>query len=190
MSTYAAFITETYLKKTMPIDENVDAKFLRMAIRDAQEAYIRDIIGSGLYDAICDDINDNGVLGDSDLLTLVNNYIAPALARYVMYEAGDTMTYQITNKGIQTRKSDFSDTADINAITAILQKYKQRADFYAAKITKFLCENSSTYTLFLNPGNQADTVWPSDTKLYSGFAFLNDSNYWISRNLDAPDGNG
>ena len=70
MATFAFFISEQDVKKNTPIDENVDSKLLQTAMRTAQDIYIRDILGSTLYDKLCDDINGAGLSGD--YLTLVN----------------------------------------------------------------------------------------------------------------------
>lgn len=175
MSTYAPFIDEVYLKATMPVDSNVPWKLLKTGLQDAQELYIRDLIGSGLYDAICDEINLNGgALTTAALLTLVNTYIAPALSRYVMYEVADVMTFQATNKGYQSRNSEFSNPSDIREITSMALRYKQRADAFAHKVTAFLIENQDTYPLYRNPGSGVDTVHPRETHLIGGF-YLGDT---------------
>lgn len=163
---YAQFIDETYLKDTMPIDDNVEQKHLRTAIRDAQEVYIRDLVGSGIYDDITSQINDTGL--DAKYTELVNEYLAPALARYVLYESADVLCLQIINKGIQNRNSEFSNPADMRDVTGLALKFKQRADFYAKKATLFLCENQNTYPLYKNPGSAIDTVHPSESFLYGG----------------------
>ncbi len=42
----------TYLKDNTPLNENVDDKLLKSAIKEAQEIYIRDVIGSGIYNEL------------------------------------------------------------------------------------------------------------------------------------------
>ena len=85
MATFAFFVSEQDVKKNTPIDENVDSKILQTAMRTAQDIYIRDIIGSGLYDKICNDINGAGLAGN--YLTLVNAYVAPCLYHYIITES-------------------------------------------------------------------------------------------------------
>lgn len=173
MSTYHPFINEEYLKGVMPVDVNVEWKLIRTGLRDAQEMYIRDLIGSGLYDAICDAIENGtaGAISDPDLLELVDDYIAPALARFVIYEMADVATFQMTNKGYQNRNSEWSNPTNINEITGMALRAKQRADHYAHKVTAFLLENQTRYPLYRNPGSSIDTVYPRESPLIGGIYF-------------------
>ena len=52
MANFVYFISVTFLKDNTPINENLDDKLLKSAIKEAQEVYIRDIIGSGIYDEL------------------------------------------------------------------------------------------------------------------------------------------
>jgi hypothetical protein len=40
------------LKDNTPLNENVDDKLLKSAIKEAQEIYVRDVIGSGIYNEL------------------------------------------------------------------------------------------------------------------------------------------
>ena len=46
MTNFVYFISTTYLKDNTPLNENLDDKLLKSAIKEAQEIYIRDVIGS------------------------------------------------------------------------------------------------------------------------------------------------
>jgi hypothetical protein len=52
MSNFVYFISTSYLKDNTPLNENLDDKILKSSIKEAQEIYIRDIIGSGIYDEL------------------------------------------------------------------------------------------------------------------------------------------
>lgn len=173
MSVFAYFITEEYLKDNTPIDDNMDAKLLDTAMREGQDIYIRELIGSGIYDELCDQINADTVTSDNE--TLLKQYIQPCLKYYVLYESAHTMSFQLVNKGIQTRNSEFSNPADISAIAALMAKWKDRGEYYANRLMKFLEQNSSTYPLYLNPGDDIDSIQPRKTFLYGGFYLGPDS---------------
>lgn len=179
MSEFAFFINEEYLKDNTPIDDNVDAKLLETAMREGQDIYIRDLIGSGLYNELCDQINASTAgtndAVSADNIVLIKQYIQPCLKYYILYESADTMSFQVLNKGIQTRNSEFSNPADISTISALMAKWKDRGEYYATRLVKFLQENSSTYPLYLNPGNTIDTIEPRKTFLYGGFYLGPDS---------------
>lgn len=91
-----------------------------------------------------------------------------------MYEVADVMTFQATNKGYQSRNSEFSNPTDIREITSMALRYKQRADAFAHKVTAYLVENRATYPLYDNPGSGLDTIHPRETHLIGGF-YLGDT---------------
>lgn len=171
---YAQFLTTTYLKENTPVDTNVDEHLLKQAIKDAQELYIKDLIGSGLYDAICTQVNAETVTAAN--ATLVQTYIAPCLINYIMYESAEIISYQILNKGIQTRNSDNSNPADINQITAMMNRWKDKAEAYGVKLQDFLCANENDYPLFRNPGNDMDTIHPTSGRFFGGVFFDDQDN--------------
>lgn len=166
MADFAFFITEKYLKENTPIDDNTDSKLLKMAMREAQDIYIRDLIGSGIYDELCDQINADTVTADNE--TLLKHYIQPALKYYVLYNSAQSMSFQLVNKGIVTRNSEFQSPADINAITSLMNAWKDRGEYYSERLTNYLIQNSSLYPLYLNPGSQTDTIHPKQSRLFGG----------------------
>jgi hypothetical protein len=93
MPDFAYMVDEQWVKDNSPIDDNVDTKLLRNAMRTAQDIYIRDLIGSGLYDEVLTQINAGTLSADADNLLLVNTYIAPCLLHYIVSEATLPMTF-------------------------------------------------------------------------------------------------
>ncbi len=171
MTTFAYIIDEQYIKDNSPIDDNVDGKLLAAAMRTAQDVYIRDIVGSGIYDELLTQINA-GTL-EADNVTLINNYIAPCLINYVVSEATLPMTFKFMNKSISTRNSDNSNPVDIDQMAKIQNHYKDRAEYYGNRLRDFLRENNTTYPLFDNPGSGIDVIHPKSTQFFSGFYFDN-----------------
>ena len=164
---FAFFINEEYLKENTPIDNSVDSKLLRTAMREAQDIYIRDLIGSGIYNDLITQII--GASLTTDYTTLLNEYIAPCMKYYVLYESAHTISFQILNKGISTRNSEHQTPADINSITALMAKWKDRAEYYGERLKKYLQANINLYPKFTNAGATIDTIHPQQTNLYSGF---------------------
>ena len=98
------FITENFIKENSPIDENVDVKFLRSTIYDAQRDYIKPILGSDLYDKIESDISGSTLTGD--YLTLVNDYVSESLLKWVIFELTDVLLYKYRNKNVSKQDSE------------------------------------------------------------------------------------
>lgn len=166
MAEFAYFMTEEYLKENTPIDDNMDAKLIKTAMREAQDIYVRDLIGSGIYDELCTQINTSTVTADNSIL--LKQYIQPCMKYYILYESAQTMSFQLVNKGIVTRTSEWQSPADINSITALMAKWRDKGEYYAKRLQDFLCENHATYPLYLNPGATAQTIHPRSTFLYGG----------------------
>ena|SRR5689334_12177482 len=164
---FAYFVSEEYLKENTPLDSNVDPKVLRMAMREAQEVFIRDIIGSGLYNELCDQINADTLSTDNE--NLLVSYIRPCQKYYILYDSAHALSFQLVNKGVVTRNSDFQQPADIQAITTLMNSWKDKAEYYAQRIREFLLENITTYPLYQNPGSGVDTIHPKGTQVFGGF---------------------
>jgi hypothetical protein len=166
MPEFAYMIDVQWVKDNSPIDDNVDPKLLRNAMRTSQDGYIRDLIGSGLYDEILTQINASTLSANNQ--TLINQYIAPCLLHYIISEATVPMTFKFMNKSISTRTSDNSNPIDIDQLTTIANHYKNKAEYYANRLTAHLMEYSTTYPLYLNAGSGIDTIHPSSTTFFSG----------------------
>lgn len=182
MPEFAFFMTEQYLKENTPLDDNIDSKLIRTAIREAQDIYIRDLIGSGVYNQLCEQIIASTVSADNE--TLLKQYIQPCMKYYVLYESAQTLSFQAVNKGIVTRSSEWQQPAEITAITELMNKWKDRGEYYAQRLKDYLCENHAIYPLYQNPGPGADVIHPSNSKLYGGL-FLGDEPEH-SRGYDKP----
>jgi len=53
MTNFVYFISTTYLKDNTPLNENVDDKLLKSAIKEAQEIYVRDVISVRAFITSC-----------------------------------------------------------------------------------------------------------------------------------------
>ena len=100
------FISEAYVKNTTLIDENVDMRLILPSIRDCQELRIHPILGTPLYDDLKAKITA-GTL-NSDETNLLDNYIAPAMAQWTVYECSTSMLFKYRNKSVATKSSENS----------------------------------------------------------------------------------
>lgn len=171
------FITEEKLKANSLINENVDDKLIKPLLTTCQDIYIHPIIGTGLYNELKTQIAASGVTALNQ--TLLEDYIQPTLIWYIMSEAPIAMTYQFRNKGVMKRNSENSNSADIDELISISNKYKYNAEFYAKRLSDYLCANSMDYPLYINAGNAADTLHPNNQVYQSGM-FLDNDNIGLS----------
>lgn len=152
------FISEQYIKDSSYIDENVDVKLLRNNILETQDIRIRDIVGTGLYDELKTQVQAGTKTALNN--TLLDDYIKPALKYWVLHDSALILTFKVMNKSIVKRNSENSETIETADLDRLMDHFKNRAEYYSERITKYLIENESSYPLFTNPGNGVDTVHP------------------------------
>lgn len=134
-------IDDTTLKENSAIDVNVQAQYIHVAITKAQEIELQTLIGTYLLDTLCTK-KDNDELAD-EYLTLYDEYIVPFLINMAMANIQKTISYKTRNEGVVTTGSDNSVQQALNEVHSMEQEYKNMADFYANRMTDWLCANSS-----------------------------------------------
>lgn len=167
MASNILFISEQYIKDTSYIDENVDVKLLRANILETQDIRILPILGTALYEELKTQI-DGGSL-TSENTTLLDTYISPALKYWVLHDGAYILQYKIMNKGIVERSSENATNIPQNELLSLMAFFKDRAEWYSERITKFLLENDTTYPLYQNPGNGIDTINPKHNNYTQGW---------------------
>jgi hypothetical protein len=152
------FISEQYIKDTSYIDENVDIKLLRNSILETQDIRIRSVLGTALYDELKTQITAGTRTALN--ITLLTDYIAPALKYWVLHDAALILTFKVMNKSIVKRTAENTETIQVTDLDRLMNFFKDRAEYYSERITKYLLENSDSYPLFINAGTGYDTEHP------------------------------
>jgi hypothetical protein len=184
MAQFVYFISTSYLQDNSPINENVDPKILKSSIKEAQEIYIRDVIGSGIYDELQDQAY-NGTL-TADNTTLLDSYIAPCLKYYTLTESMLPMTFKFMNKSVASRNSENATAITPQELSLIEQRYRDKAEYYAERLRDYLKENPTIYPKYLNPGTGFDVIRPKNTAFFGGM-YLPGTNDDCFYNYDFPE---
>lgn len=170
-ATIVYLIGETQLKQGTIIDENVDIKTLNPMIQIAQDQRIQPIIGSGLFTQIKTQIQA-GTLTSLNT-TLLDTYITPALKMWVVYEYTIPGTYKYRNKNVGKQGGENNEAADMDTLLRLMDYWKDKAEWYSERVTKYLLENESSYPLYSNPGSGDDVINPNGTN-YTTNMYLGD----------------
>jgi len=160
------FISEKYIKDTSYIDENVDAKLLRNLIADTQEYKVLPIVGTALYEELKTEVLGNNISVLNQ--TLLSTYIAPSLKFWVLSEGTLIFNYKIMNKAVMKRSGENAEVVQVNELDRLMNYFKERAEYFSERVTKYLVANSSSYPLYCNAGNSYDTVHPKDNNFTQG----------------------
>lgn len=164
-------MSESYLKETSLINENVDMKLLTPVIQLVQDLFIHPILGTDLYEEIISQIGSSSVSANNQ--TLLDNYILPCMRWYVMCKAAPGVQYQYTNIGVRVASSEKSQAADLQQLQFIMDSWENNAEEYAQRATNFLKANTDTYPKYISNGDEADDIHPKNTN-YTSSLFLDD----------------
>lgn len=166
------------------IESNYDKDTLAVVIYDQQELEIKPLVGTGLYNEIQDQIEANTL---SALNTTLLNMLRDALRHYVLADWQFESTAKNTNKGSQIMSGDSSQPASIDMLAQRVQRYKDKAQVYADRVTRYLCENSSDYPLYSNPGNGVDIIHPNKQNYRTGWVMdVDDYDQFYNSGLENP----
>jgi hypothetical protein len=182
------FVTEAYIKLNTPVTANVDITDFNPLIKTAADTFVRSVLGTYFYNHLVQEYNAQTL--NNDEITLVQDFIQPAVAWRVCAESAITLSYQLKNKGIQKQSGDFSAASDMKETAFIFHHYRDRADFYDQRIIDYLIENKALYPQFTDKLN-FDTIvpgWPHCSK-NTGRAFQSGINI-ISKNNSSCYGSG
>lgn len=175
MAQNALFLQPTDSRLLGYVESNFDTDQVAVLIYDVQQMELLPLIGSGLYNEIESQI----IAGTTTALNLtLLEYIRDAVRLYTLADGMLVFTYKIRNKGLTTMDSDNSQHADIAGIDRMIQAFKDKAQVYASRITRYLVANTSSYPLYNNPGSTLDTIHPKGNSFHTGFYLggMNDFN--------------
>jgi hypothetical protein len=172
MSKNVLFISEQTLKDRSLLQDNVDPKLIKPTIKHCQDMFIEPILGTGLYRELQDQITNNNVsVLNAKLLDL---YITDCLSWYVASEMVMSLGYKLTNKNVLRKTSENSETSSLNDLFSLMEYYKNKAEWYAQRITDYLIEFITDYPLYNNAGSGVDIIQPNGTSFQSSI-YLGDS---------------
>lgn len=168
------FIGASYIKEFAFVDQNVDEKYIKISIEEAQTVHIREYTGSDLYNEIVSQLSNNTLTTLNR--TLLETYIQPALKWWTMYEAAPFLTYKVTNKNIVRKNSDNSSGIDYNELDQFMNMITDKAQYYTNRLVLYLCENSTSYPLYENYGSGIDVIPPRKNAFDCGIFLGNTKN--------------
>lgn len=157
--TITTFINPQYLRDNSILNDNIDAKVLQPIIRQSQDKYIQQTIGTKLYETlIAMVVAANPALMSptpipTDYIILIEEYIIPVLVQYTVWEAIPFLNYKFRNKAIGTQGSDNTTPATLDEVNFLRDNVLSTAQFYAERMTQYLLFNTSLYPEYLQYTN-------------------------------------
>lgn len=179
------FISTQYVKENTIVDENVDEKYIRVAIQNAQRNQLIYIIGSGLYNEIAGQIQNNNLTALN--LTLLNDYIVPCLTNYTLVELSPYLLYKLSNRNVGVKDAERVTATEFARLDDIMKKFENDAEMSSDRLQKYLLTYESSYPLWNNPGSTIDTIYPRRDSFYCGiYTGRRNNNVPLAERIENP----
>jgi hypothetical protein len=137
-------ISEENLRQFTDINNNVDSKLLKNAVRESQDIDIQRLLGTKLYEAILDKIKTNTLTGDYEFLVL--NYVQNALLYLAYYYALEDIYIRPRNNGLLSPTGgENSEKVDGTWYNRKRQSVENKSQFYQERLTNYLIQKQGNF---------------------------------------------
>jgi hypothetical protein len=137
-------ISEENLRQFTDINNNVDSKLLKNAVREAQDIEIQRLLGTKLYEAVLDRIKTNTLTGVYQVLVL--DWVQNALLYASYYYALEDIYLRPRNNGLLIPNGgENSDPADGTWYNRKRESVKNKSQFYQERLTNYLIQKQGLY---------------------------------------------
>lgn len=136
--------SEDYIKTNSNLNDNFFGKNLLPSIREAQEIYLQQIIGTSLYEAILQ-LVDEGTIGDPDYSLykdLLDNQIRPYLLYQTIVNAIPLANVKLSNYGTTLSQDQYLVNLSQGDAELIEKHFQNRADFYCRRLQEYILNYS------------------------------------------------
>ena len=122
-------------------------------IEPASQMHSQPILGSDLYDDLL-------VKFSAQTLSTIETELVLLIKPMEAYRSAEMaipfINFQVKNKGIQTQNGNNSNEVDTGVMSYLRKELINRAEFYTERLQTFLCKNSSSFPLYVNPTDDSN----------------------------------
>jgi sulfur relay (sulfurtransferase) DsrC/TusE family protein len=145
------YITEQFLKNKTPITQNVDAKDLAPFMEMTVRTYIQPILGYNFNNELLEKFNDETL---SVIETELVEFIQFVTAFYAVYDAIPSLTFRISNKGIQSQFGDYQNSEGVATVEYLRNNMLKFARVHESNLRAFLDLNKDQFSTYLATINE------------------------------------
>jgi len=143
-------MTDIEVKDLAIHDDHFDEAYFTNYILTSQRKYVRATLGKDYYNEILDEIENTTLTADNTII--VDNFLKPMLAHFVVYECYSKVHTQTTNQGTMNNYTEFSNQGDNFAYSQSRDFYINKGDTWRKDMINYIDEakedDSSKYPLF------------------------------------------
>ena len=165
----ALFITRNDIIKNSPLQGAIDADALLPFMNTAQVKYIKNLIGTVLYDYLQAQIIAGTVsslpIAYQDLL---DDHIKPTLIWYTCVEYIPFSSIQFKSNGAVRQSSEQATAPSKLEIDYLKQQSQANADYYALRLQNYLISYSNDIPQYLESVGNQTQIYPDQTNQFFG----------------------
>lgn len=169
---YALFITRNDIIKNTPLQGAIDADALLPFVRTAQDKYLKNLLGTVLFEYLQAQI----IAGSVNSLSvyyqdLLDDHIKNCLIWYSCVEYIPFSNVQFKSNGAVKQQSEQGIAPSKSEIDYLKQTAQENADYYALRLQNYLIAYSVQIPQYLQSVGNATQIYPDQSNQY--FAGLN-----------------
>ena len=165
----ALFITRNDIIKNSPLQGAIDADALLPFMNTAQVKYIKNLIGTVLYDYLQAQIIA-GTVGNLSVAyqDLLDDHIKPTLIWYTCVEYIPFSSIQFKSNGAVKQSSEQATAPSKLEIDYLKQQAQTNADYYALRLQNYLISYSNSIPQYLESVGNQTQIYPDQTNQFFG----------------------
>jgi len=165
----ALFISRNDIIKNSPLQGAIDADALLPFMQTAQVKYIKNLIGTVLYDYLQAQI----VAGTFSSLSvayqdLMDDHIKPTLIWYSCVEYIPFSSIQFKSNGAVKQQSEQGSAPNKTEVDYLKQQAQTNADYYALRLQNYLISYSNQIPQYLESVGNQTQIYPDQTNQFFG----------------------
>ena len=163
----ALFITRNDIIKNSPLQGAIDADALLPFISTAQVKYLKNLLGTVLYEFLQAKITDGTISSlNSYYQDLLDDHIKPTLIWYACVEYIPFSSIQFKSNGAVKQQSEQGVAPSKTEIDYLKQQAQTNADYYALRLQNYLIAYSNNIPQYLQSVGNQTQIYPDQTNMY------------------------
>jgi len=166
---YALFINRNDIIKNTPLQGAIDADALLPFVRTAQDKYLKNLLGTVLFEYLQAQIVANNVDNlNTYYQALLDDYVKNALIWYSAVEYIPFSSVQFKSNGAVKQQSEQGIAPQKSEIDYLLNKALNNADYYALRLQNYLIAYSQFIPQYLQSVGNQTQIYPDQSNQYFG----------------------
>jgi len=166
---YALFINRNDIIKNSPLQGAIDADALLPFCRTAQDKYLKNLLGTVLFEYLQAQITANTFSSLSSYYQdLMDDHIKYTLLWYACVEYIPFSSVQFKSNGAVKQQSEQGIAPAKSEIDYLLNKALNNADYYALRLQNYLIAYSNNIPQYLETVGNQTQIYPDQSNQYFG----------------------